>query len=146
MKTRSMIVFLLIFTFIGFPIEQPSAKKASEETYKVSELIGKQVRNPQGQELGVLEEVVVGKNGEVGYAVLSFGGLLGLGDKLFAVPWKALSEDSDGEYLLLNFSPNYLKQAPGFNKTEWPNMDDKEWKATIAEFYRHTKKSLKTQE
>jgi sporulation protein YlmC with PRC-barrel domain len=114
---------------------QLSATNFNQHSYKASELVGKSVKNLQGEDIGQIEELVIGSNGEVGYAVLSFGGFLGLGDKLFAVPWVSFAHQPDREYLILDIQRENLEKAPGFNKHEWPDMKEEKWKLRIWEFY-----------
>ena len=73
--------------------------------------------------------------GKIAYAVLSFGGLLGMGDKLFAVPWAALALDTVNKRFTLNVAINALKDAPGFNKECWPSMSDRTWASGVHKFY-----------
>jgi sporulation protein YlmC with PRC-barrel domain len=130
--------FLMMFfgsILILAPFSQSVAMTPNQGSYKASELVGKSVRNLQGEDIGQIEELVIGSNGEVGYAVLSFGGFLGVGDKLFAVPWASLAHQADGEYLTLDIQPEKLEKAPGFNKNNWPDMKDEKWKFLIREFY-----------
>ncbi len=62
-----------------------------------STLTGDRVRNAAGEDLGKVEEIMLDvPGGRIAYAVLSFGGMLGIGDKLFAVPWSALRLDTGG--------------------------------------------------
>src|SRR3569623_2906303 len=57
-------------------------------------LQGDKVVNPKGENLGKIEDIMIDvASGRVAYAVLSFGGILGIGDKLFAIPWHALTLD-----------------------------------------------------
>jgi hypothetical protein len=74
-------------------------------------------------------------NGRVCYAVLSFGGFLGMGKKLFAVPWSALTLDTKNKRFVLNVEKDRLKQAPGFDKDKWPNMVDQAWAKEIHSYY-----------
>lgn len=74
-------------------------------------------------------------SGRVSYAVLSFGGVLGLGDKLFAVPWAALSLDTANKRFTLNVPNEALKNAPGFDKDHWPPMSEKTWAGGVHKFY-----------
>lgn len=104
--------------------------------YKASVLVGQVVKGPEGKDLGVIEEIVIARTGEVAYAVLSFGGFLGMGDKLFAIPWASLAHGPNGEYLMLNIQAEKLAKAPGFNKNDWPDMKDKNWKSKIWDFYK----------
>ncbi|EXI73465.1 MAG: PRC-barrel domain protein [Candidatus Accumulibacter sp. SK-11] len=74
-------------------------------------------------------------NGTVAYAVLSFGGFLGMGDKLFAVPWHALKLDTVNKRFVLNVEKERLRDAPGFDKGHWPNMADQSWAREIHSYY-----------
>jgi hypothetical protein len=73
--------------------------------------------------------------GKIAYAVLSFGGLLGMGDKLFAVPWAALALDTENKRFTLNAPKTALKDAPGFDKDRWPSMSDRTWASGVHKFY-----------
>jgi len=95
-------------------------------------LIGNDVYNPKGDDLGDIKEIMLDmRTGKVGYAVLSFGGFLGMGDKLFAVPWAALKLDTENKRFTLNVENERLKAAPGFDKDHWPNMADQAWASQI---------------
>ncbi|MEY2682920.1 MAG: hypothetical protein RJA09_64 [Pseudomonadota bacterium] len=99
-------------------------------------LLGNDVYNNQGDSLGDIKEIMIDMaSGDVCYAVLAFGGLMGMGGKLFAVPWKALSLDTVNKRFTLNVSKEALKGAPGFNKDNWPSMSDKTWAGTVHKFY-----------
>lgn len=99
-------------------------------------LVGNSVRNPEGEDLGRIEDFVIDlEEGVIAYAVLSFGGFLGMGDKLFAVPWSALSLDPDEKQFILDVDRDTLKQAPGFDKDNWPDMADRRWGAQIHRYY-----------
>lgn len=99
-------------------------------------LIGDNVRNPQGEDLGTLKDIMIDLDaGRVAYAVLSFGGFLGMGDKLFAIPWGMLSVDTENKELVLNVDKSVLENAPGFDKDNWPNMADRTWASEIYTYY-----------
>src|SRR5512147_100223 len=84
-------------------------------------LLGNDVYNEDGEDLGDIKEFMIDMNsGQVAYAVLSFGGMLGMGDKLFAVPWAALSLDTANKRFTLDVPKESLKDAPGFDKGRWP--------------------------
>ncbi len=74
-------------------------------------------------------------NGEVSYAVLSFGGIMGIGDKLFAVPLQAMRVDTDDHEFILDETKERLKNAPGFDKNNWPNTADTKWHQEVRSFY-----------
>lgn len=99
-------------------------------------MIGDDVRNRAGEDLGTLEEVMLDvNNGRITYGVLSFGGFLGMGDKLFAIPWSALDLNKDDKCFYLNVDKQQLENAPGFDKNNWPNMADPKWGRTIHDYY-----------
>jgi len=99
-------------------------------------LIGDNVRNLQGEDLGNLEEIMLDlDSGQIAYAVLSFGGFLGLGDKYFAIPWQALSVDSDNKELVLDVPKEKLMNAPGFDKDDWPSTLNRNWLAKVHSYY-----------
>ncbi len=99
-------------------------------------LIGDSVVNAQEEDLGDIKEIMLDmQTGQVAYAVLAFGGFLGLGEKLFAVPWQALHLDTANKRMVLNVDKARLKSAPGFDKDSWPDMSDVGWASGIHSFY-----------
>ena len=99
-------------------------------------LLGNDVYNKDNEDLGDVKEFMIDMaSGKIAYAVLSFGGLLGMGDKLFAVPWAALVLDTENKRFTLNVPKDVLKDAPGFDKDRWPSMSDKTWAAGVHQFY-----------
>lgn len=67
--------------------------------------------------------------------MLAFGGVLGMGDKLFAVPWRALSLGTVNKRFTLDIAKETLKDDPGFDKDRWPSMADATWAAGVHKFY-----------
>ncbi|HVT90195.1 MAG TPA: PRC-barrel domain-containing protein [Tepidisphaeraceae bacterium] len=103
---------------------------------KVSAVIGADVKNQQDESLGDINDLVLDTNtGKVQYAVLSFGGWLGMGDKLFAVPIQSLQTASGKETFILNVSKDRLKTAPGFAKKAWPDFADQTFWGSVDTFY-----------
>ena len=99
-------------------------------------LIGNDVYNTADESLGTIKELMIEMNtGRIGYAVLSYGGFLGMGDRLFAVPWQALKLDTQKKRFTLNASKDQLKNAPGFDKDHWPAMADTNWASGVHKFY-----------
>ena len=99
-------------------------------------LMGNDVYNKDGEDLGDIKEFMIDMaTGRVKYAVLSFGGLLGMGDKLFAVPLAALALDTLNKRFTLNVPKAVLKDAPGFDKDRWPSMSDSTWASGVHRFY-----------
>ena len=102
---------------------------------KASELIGMKVQGSDGKNLGKIRDLVIGPDGAVRYAVLDFGGFLGIGDKYFAVPWDALQRTQNGKQIALDTTKRDLKKAPGFDKKHWPDFSDRQQEVVIYEFY-----------
>jgi sporulation protein YlmC with PRC-barrel domain len=99
-------------------------------------LMGEDVYNTKDEDLGDIKEIMLDMNtGRVAYAVLSFGGFLGIADKLFAVPWNALKLDTENKRFILNVDKERLESAPGFDKDHWPDMADPTWQNTINSYY-----------
>jgi sporulation protein YlmC with PRC-barrel domain len=104
---------------------------------KGSTFIGSDVENPQGQNLGDVKDVVIDRSsGRIAYAVVSFGGFLGMGEKLFAVPWGAFTQPkADKDTLVLDVDKERLKNAPGFDTHNWPQMASQEWVTSLYSYY-----------
>ena len=99
-------------------------------------LIGDSVVNASEENLGDIKDIMLDmQTGQVAYAVLAFGGFLGIGKKLFAVPWQALHLDTVNKRMVLDVEKERLKSAPGFDKDSWPDMSDVSWAGGIHSFY-----------
>lgn len=99
-------------------------------------LMGNDVYNQDGENLGDVKEFMIDMaSGRLAYAVLSFGGLLGMGEKLFAVPWAALKLDTVNKRFTLDVPKDRLAEAPGFDKNSWPPMADEAWARGVHHFY-----------
>ena len=97
---------------------------------------GDDVVNLQEEKLGKLQDIMLDiAQGKIRYAVLSSGGFLGMGDRLFAIPWSALTLDTANKRFLLDVDVERLKNAPGFDQDQWPNMADTSWSSTIDSYY-----------
>ena len=113
-----------------------NAKERWAMTHRASKIIGTEVRNPDGEHIGEIKEIVLDpRSGNVAYAVVSFGGILGIGDKLFAVPWKALKLDNEDNTFMLNVEKERLRNAPGFDPDRWPDMANVQWNTDVHKFY-----------
>lgn len=101
-----------------------------------STLSSDKVRNTAGEDLGDIKDLMVDtREGAVRYAVVSFGGWLGMGTKLFAVPWRSLRLDTKDKCLVLDMPKERLKNAPGFDKDNWPDFADPEFSRSINSYY-----------
>lgn len=106
---------------------------------KANDLMGKTVKNSADENLGKLEDIVVdASSGRILYGVLSFGGFMGMGDKLFAIPWESLDLPDHAKNFVLNVSKDRLKTAEGFDKSHWPNFADEAWATKTYKYYEQT--------
>lgn len=106
------------------------------ELMAASTLEGNDVLNLEGEKLGSIQDIMLDvPKGKIAYAVLSRGGVLGMGDKLFAIPWSALTLDTARKCFTLNVDSQRLKDAEGFDKDKWPTMADFTWASEIHDYY-----------
>jgi hypothetical protein len=122
--------------------KQPTAKPSGKATepirdtrrfaehtglFRSSSVVGSDVKDLAGKDAGKVEDLLIDSRGNVAYAVVSFGGFLGVGDKLFAVPWDAMMVDRDKRTVHLDVRKETLERAPSFAKDKWPDPSDREW-------------------
>jgi sporulation protein YlmC with PRC-barrel domain len=107
---------------------------SAPEVMSCDAFVGDPVVNRAGEELGVLAHVMLDlSSGRVAYVVLEHGGVMGLGGKLFAVPWQALRRDAKRGCFILDVAREALRLAPGFDPDHWPSKADPRWAAGAAE-------------
>jgi sporulation protein YlmC with PRC-barrel domain len=126
----------------GAPIvgsERQRSDGPGPEVMDADTLIGDTVVNSSGEDLGKIEAIMLDvTSGRIAYAVLSFGGFLGMGSKYFAIPWSALTLDTDEKRFILDISKDRLENAPGFDKDHWPSMADATWATELHSYYNVT--------
>jgi sporulation protein YlmC with PRC-barrel domain len=104
------------------------AQAGKDKLVRASEFLKKNVRNPQNEKLGDVQDLVLEMNsGRVLYAVMAAGGFLGIGEKLFAIPVSAFNLATDGKELVLAADKDRLKNAEGFDKSQWPATASRGW-------------------
>ncbi len=128
----------------GMPEEAESERMTRMETMtgrdnpdflSASTIKGDKVVNKAGEHLGKIEELMIDlEDGRVAYAALSFGGFLGLGSKLFAIPWQALQMKLHDHAILLDIPRDVLEKAEGFDKDHWP-VTNREWLSAMYSYY-----------
>ncbi len=108
----------------------------SHSPVKASSIIGTDVISPNGDDLGDVKEVVIDPHtGKIVYAVVSFGGFLTIGEKLFAIPFSSMEYDVPKGKYVLDISKARLEAAPGFDADNWPSMADEQWHRTVYKYY-----------
>jgi len=99
-------------------------------------LTGGHVHNLQNEHLGVIKEFMIDmRSGAIAYAVMSSSRFLGLGGKLFAVPWQALTLDPAHQRFTMDVSKETIAQAPGFDTDHWPDMADGRWMGEVHAYF-----------
>lgn len=102
-----------------------------------STLTDNKVVNRAGETLGEIDEIMLDvPRGRIAYAVMSSGGVLGMGEKLFAIPWNALTLDTDRHCFVLDAAKEHFDDAPGFDKDHWPSAADEEWHREVHSHFR----------
>lgn len=116
--------------------KENSHKGPGPELMGANTLIGDHVHTVQGEHLGDIKEIMLDmRTGKVEYAVLSFGGVFTIGEKLFAVPWSALTLDTVHKRMVLDVEKERFENGPGFDSNNWPNMADPSWIVGIKAYY-----------
>jgi hypothetical protein len=124
-------------------VTQPNTRQDSAFDVKTGPVLlsaatitGDDVCNMKDEKLGTIQEIMLDiQTGRIRYAVLSSGGFLGMGDRLFAIPWNAFRHDPENKRFILDVAAKRLKDAPGFDKDHWPNMGDATWNSTVESYY-----------
>jgi hypothetical protein len=110
---------------------RPTQKPDDLGLWRGSKIVGQNVRDGQGKNIGKIEDLMVDSRGHVAFAVMSFGGFLGMGEKYFAVPWTAMRFDRDGkdvDAVVLDVTKEQLEKSPSFTRDNWPDMRDPKWR------------------
>jgi sporulation protein YlmC with PRC-barrel domain len=108
----------------------------NRRTLSAGTLVGDDIITRSGEKLGSVKEIMLDlDSGRIAYVVMSSGGFLGIGDKLFALPWEAVEVDGDAHAIVFDITRERLEQAPGFDKDNWPDFADSGWGASVHEFY-----------
>jgi len=143
MEMKQMKLLHVIGALAGLSLLSASSSREGQPcVWLSSDLIGMKVVSQEGDSLGKIEDVVLHPGGEASYAVLSFGGWLGMGDKLFAMPWTVLrtieadtAKKDSARSLVLKLDKERLKTAPGFDKKNWPTTANPNWARDVDAFY-----------
>lgn len=139
----SVAVALLVFSFLAmqtFAVEGGKAGHGEKFTgmrdaNKVSDITGATVMNRQGEDLGTVHDLIVSEDGRVKYMILSHGGVLGVGDKLIPVPWRAVSAGTKENTFLIDMDKDKLANAPSFDRNNWPNFADPGYGERVFSYY-----------
>ena len=113
-----------------------TAEGPGPDVMAAATLDGNKVLSSDGDDVGKVKDIMLDvRSGRIAYAVLSSGGFLGIGDKLLAIPWHALTLDTERKCFQLAMSSERIKNAPGFDKDHWPSMADAKWGESTYSYY-----------
>ena len=118
------------------PTMTPAERHDWERTHRVSRIIGSDVHNKAGDKIGEIKDVVVDDKGGIRLAIVSTGGYLGVGERLHAVPWEAMTLGPKDDRVV-DIDKTHLRAAPGFTSKSWPNLGDERWMADNRRYYIH---------
>jgi sporulation protein YlmC with PRC-barrel domain len=97
---------------------------------------GTEVYNTKGEHLGEVEDVLIDKeSGKVAYAVMSFGGFLGIGEKYHPIPWSMLKYDTSKAGYVVALDQATLETAPAYDRDEL-KFQDRAWNASVHDYYK----------
>ncbi len=106
------------------------------QAVNTNDLKGQSLQNPEGQKLGTIDNFVLdSKTGQVLYAVVGHGGVLGVGAKYAAVPWQALTYNATKDTLILNMSKDRFESAPTYTKDKQPDFSNMQWQQRTDSHY-----------
>ena len=115
--------------------------KVSGSQVRVSQLMGMNIQNAKGENVGEISDVVVDTNtGKISYAAVTYGGIMGIGNKMHAVPFKAFKtkqdpDDKDETCLVLNVTQEQMEGETGFDEDNWPNSADQTFTSNMNKRY-----------
>ena len=116
-------------------IKKSDPESKYRRVLSASTLEGDSVRNSAGEDLGKVDEIMIDiPTGRIAYAVISFGGILRMGNKLFAIPWSSLKLDEDEKCFILDVDRERLETAPGFDKDNWPDLADPNFRSGFTHY------------
>lgn len=122
---------------VGGDEAMSSADGPGPQVMAAETLQGDDVMNSSGEDLGEIKDIMLDvRSGRIAYAVLASSGFLGIGKKLFAIPWSALTLDADNRCFILDVDKETLRNAPGFDKGHWPSMADRRWATEVHSYFR----------
>lgn len=107
---------------------------------RASKVIGTDVKDGTGKTIGQVEDIVLDKlSNNIKFAVLSFGGFLGIGEKYHPIPWSVLKYDpEDGNYVV-SLSKEQLKEAPAYSLDELTKSDGNLYRDAAFDYYKATR-------
>jgi sporulation protein YlmC with PRC-barrel domain len=115
--------------------EGPDANRPLERLTATS-IIGDKVESASGEDLGSIDNLMINiRSGRVEYAVVEYGSFLGIGGKLFAIPFEELHVAQGRHAFIVNRDKDYLRMSPGFDKSHWPDTNDHSYYGDVDSYW-----------
>jgi sporulation protein YlmC with PRC-barrel domain len=115
------------------PVQEPTV---SHDNIRASRVRGTEVYNAEGEHLGHIDDIVLGKrDGKAQYAIMSFGGFLGIGEKYHPLPWESLTYDPGRGGYVVSVSREQLEGAPSYAVEEEPDWADPDYGRRLRAYY-----------
>jgi hypothetical protein len=112
------------------------ARRETGTLISADKVEGTSVKNRKGESLGSIDTVMIDKvSGKVAYAVMSFGGFLGIGDRYHPLPWDVLTYDPDESAYVVDVDKSMLEKAPSLTRGEYGTMEDRRWGENVYRYY-----------
>jgi sporulation protein YlmC with PRC-barrel domain len=106
------------------------------ERLTATSIIGDALENNKGQDLGKISDLMINlDDGTVEYAVIESGGVLGVGKKLFAIPFGQMQINEDKELFVIDRDKEYIKNSPGFDPSHWPGTNDHKYLDNVNSYF-----------
>jgi sporulation protein YlmC with PRC-barrel domain len=122
--------------------QQRAAMRTGEQQAAVQQIIdtgdleGRDVVDAQGEKIGTIDAVIIGKSGELEYVILSYGGFLGFGEKLVPIPWQALQPAAEEDSYMVNINKEAVKNAPRYGRgADQPDFQNPEYQQQVHGYY-----------
>lgn len=117
-------------------VQPTSDVRETSRLISSEKVVGSSVENTRGDNLGSINEIMIDKiSGEVAYAVLKYGSFLGMGGKLFALPWDILTYNTERNAYVIDLPEEKLKNAPSFDEHNWPDFGNRDYDKELHEYY-----------
>jgi len=114
---------------------------------RASEIIGLNVKDRTGEQLGEVEDIVIGKDGRVQYIIISHGGVLGIGENMVPIPYKTAEVDVEQDAIVLkNVDKQMLEKAPNFSDEDWANIGEPAFEQKVNSYYGQEKPGYRSGE
>lgn len=135
------LCLLLAFSQSAHALEgaAPASGSEGQKAYRGSLILRAPVRDAQGRLLGEIHDLILAESrARIAFAVVSSGGVIGVGKRFHAVPWSQLTPREDGRYYVLNADATTLRRAPEFDFARWPDLADPAWRAEVNNYWSET--------